>query len=281
MNVDKEVVLSRLKVVLFGLFVFVLSFLVFYVYVFSYDYNSVSTYTLDTESDRDVNILELSSNEISDGKKIDLNPSLEAWISMEGNYYSFALSETFPSSDKASIYVKELPLNVVFEKGQERKFDLNSDGYYDVSIYLNSVSVREAEFLFQKTDGEVSAGDSVMRWFDNFQGLVSEDVERHNYLLLIFFVLIALLLVFVIYFSIPYVRSYIHLRKIKKRKSYSEVMGFLIKEFDSSKRKDKVKAKRIYSRMKFVYDNLKPQAKFKFNKNMERVGAEVNKWKDI
>lgn len=281
MNVDKGVIWSKLKIVVFGLLVFLLSFFLFYVYVFAFDYNSVATYQLNTEADREVNIVELSSVDIQDGKKVVLNPSLEAWVYMNDKYYSFELSEIFPSSNKASLYISEIPLNVVFEKGQERRFDLDSDGYYDVSIYLNKISLQEAEFLFRTSGGVVSTGDNVMMWFDNFQGLVSDDLERHNYLLLIFFVLIAILIVFIFYFSIPYFKSYFRAKKIRARKSYSEVMDFLIKEFNQAKRNNKQKAFRIYRRIDFVYRNLSGEEKVDFFDRYDKIDKEVNKWKDI
>ena len=274
---EKGVLDFTKKMILLGdIVIFVLILFFIYLSFFTGSSNSIQVYNLDEGSERRVNIVELDSADLSEGREVSLDSDTGAWVYADEKYYTFELSEISPNSGRASLYIENLPLNVVFETDQERSFDLNSDGYYDVSVYLKDVSQAGASFLFKESSEKVQTGDSFAFWLDYLQGTASKSVERQNYFALIFYSLVFVILLVVLYTAIPIIKDYLKLKKIKGRKSYSEVLKYLVKQFNENKKYDSDKAKRIYKRIRFIYSNLNPKDKKKFKSTFEKIKKEVS-----
>jgi len=279
---EKKVMDFTKKVILMGdVAVFIIILIFIYLAFFTGGSNSVRIYGLDNSSEINTDIVELDSSELRAGKEVILKGNNKAWVNANEKYYTFELSEIFLDSGKASLYIENLPLSVIFEKDQQRNFDLDSDGYYDVSVYLKEVSSSGSSFLFKQTNKKVETSDSFVYWFDYLNGNIGKGVERQNYLLWIFYVMVIILLVFILFSLIPLLRNYLKVRKIKGRKDYCQVMKYLINQFHENKRYNQDKALRIYERIRFIYSNLNEKDQKKYKSTIEKVEKEVSKWQNI
>ena len=110
-----------------------------------------------------VRSVSVSSSEISEGvvKEIGTKEKIEFKIKSGDRQDSHSISLSSVSDDEVVIEIQSEPITTTLKLSEIKKFDLNSDGFYDLYIKLERIVSGKAEIKIQEIDEEIVTGGSV------------------------------------------------------------------------------------------------------------------------
>lgn len=144
------------------------------------------------------------ATEMSDGSARLLMAKQRAQFSFDGSVHHVGVKSI--SDGVASVEIASTPVSYDFEVGDERKFDLNGDGIYDLYVKLNSIDGGVANLFIKFIDEEDS--------FDEVVGVdaipdedgAEDDMDDGGFSWTIWIVVIVIVVV-VVLFTLPMMRK--------------------------------------------------------------------------
>ena len=157
-----------------------------------------------------------SATKLSEGYDVSLGRGYKVNFDVAGE--SHVLEVDSVSGDKVVITVSSNPITLELVSGQTKKVDLDSDGVYDLDIYLKSMSLSRANIVLTSiservptvTEGEASVGVTPVKAeeareegdeADIIGQAVFDTVEGKGYAVVLTVLVIVLLIVGIIYWK--------------------------------------------------------------------------------
>jgi hypothetical protein len=96
-------------------------------------------------------------NQLEEGyeKSLGEKDRIKFEVGVEGSRTEHSVKVTNVSSDSVSIEVSSQTQTATLVLGQEKKFDVDSDGFYDISVKLQELFSSKAKIIVRKSSGEV------------------------------------------------------------------------------------------------------------------------------
>jgi len=110
------------------------------------------------------------------------------------------------NSDSAVIQIMSSPINVTFNLGEEKKFDLNNDGFYDLYVKLNSIVNKSANLTITQINEKLNStikndsdsGNEINKNVNNSTNRSENKLKKSSNIPLILIVVIIVLVVLII-----------------------------------------------------------------------------------
>lgn len=94
------------------------------------------------------NFSAISDAKLSEGVSVDLSENKEVKFNLEGEKHTMTVDSI--SEDSVSITIMSSPITATLDVGETKKFDLENDGIYDLSVKLNGIVDGKADIYFKK-----------------------------------------------------------------------------------------------------------------------------------
>lgn len=121
----------------------------------------------------------ISDEELSQGVSLNLKENKEIKFKIDDEQHSIKVNSVF--SDSVSITVQSDPVSVTLGIGENKKFDFEQDGIFDLYIKLNDIIEGEADFLLKKIAEECIEDWNCTDWSDCENGeQIRECVDLNN-----------------------------------------------------------------------------------------------------
>ncbi|MEK6935824.1 MAG: hypothetical protein AABW67_03480, partial [Nanoarchaeota archaeon] len=95
-----------------------------------------------------------TTNEIKSGYSQELKSNERVKLTVDSKTHYVAISSLTTTS--ATISVSSTPQTAVLDVGDEKNFDVNADGYYDLSVKLNSIANSKADVTIKSINVKVT-----------------------------------------------------------------------------------------------------------------------------
>ena len=105
-------------------------------------------------------------------RELRTNQRVEFSVSSEKHYIGVKSMD----SNKAVIEIASNPVEVELMIGEDKKVDVDSDGYYDIYVKLNSISGYVADFLIQTINEQIPESEMI----NNEDNVGSENLEENT-----------------------------------------------------------------------------------------------------
>ena len=102
----------------------------------------------------------ISDEEFQNSYTKQLSKTERIRVSVNNEYHYVGVRELTETS--ATIEITSEPVQVKLEIGQDAKFDVTDDGYYDIYVLLNSITGGKAEITIKEINEEIPEGESVV-----------------------------------------------------------------------------------------------------------------------
>ena len=147
-----------------------------------------------------------TEEELKDGYTQDLFRRWKILFNVENESHIFNLESVNETSAKITIS-SELQ-EAIFSVGQEKRFELSGDNYYDLLVKLNVITLNKAEFTIQKIYEEVTdqTEENVIGEENEEEETIKEKMKWWKILLIIILIIVVLSLI-----------RYITFKKIKRK----------------------------------------------------------------
>ncbi|MFZ5955072.1 MAG: hypothetical protein ACOYT4_01485 [Nanoarchaeota archaeon] len=154
------------------------------------------------------------------------------------------------------------------------KLNLDNDQYYDVSIYLRSLSNKSALIQVSSINEKIGFADVI----DEKIKTMTFDLEKINRIQTISIILILLILIAIILYLIKsFFLPWIKLKNKIEEQDPEDVLTYLIEEannlMDENKKKE---AKKVFSRINMLYNYMTKENKRKYAKKIKDVERYIN-----
>lgn len=90
----------------------------------------------------------ISEEELSQGTNFNLKENNEVKFNLDEEVHSINVDSV--NDNSVSLTIQSNPIKVDIKVGEEKKFDLDSDGFYDIKIKLNNINDGIPDFFIQK-----------------------------------------------------------------------------------------------------------------------------------
>jgi sporulation protein YlmC with PRC-barrel domain len=152
-------------------------------------------------------IVQGKTQELKDGDKINFD------LIQENVVYSHSLKITNIQANYATLTIYSEPITIPIYVGEEKKLDLNSDGYYDLYVKLNGIEDKKADIYIKyihekiqnayENTNETSGGEGIKEETSNMEGGVfslfkKRILQNKSYLLMGLGILILFIILFLI-----------------------------------------------------------------------------------
>lgn len=197
-----------------------------------------------------------------------------------GDVIPFTLDKESYSIKLLSINLEEVELAInnflliKLNPNEFKKIDLNKDDIYDLKIEIISINENNAQISFKRLNEK----KGVIEIMDTRLESALKEFEKStkmqmNFIAFIFSIFIALFCFYMIkYHLMPSLK----LKKMTEKESSSDAFEILYEEYLKAKRKARVgDIKRIYEKMRHLYDYMKPDDQKKFAKRIDDVRRSV------
>ncbi len=169
------------------------------------------TITASSSSTTFVPIYRPSESKLAEGYDISLGENYE--VQFQISEQSHTLKVDSVSTTSATITISSEPITLELNLSETKKVDLDSDGYYDLSVYLKEIKFSKANFILTSINEEVVNGDSVVQ--DG--GVGDEEViqdsndsveadEESNYI--VWIILVIVLVIGLVVLGVIYVKKF-------------------------------------------------------------------------
>ena len=98
--------------------------------------------------------VKISDNEFSQGTNIQLEETKEAKFIIDNEEHTIKVNSV--SGDSVNLIIQSDPIQINLKIGEEKKFDLNNDGFYDLQVKLNGIEDGIPEIYVKKIRESVS-----------------------------------------------------------------------------------------------------------------------------
>ncbi len=116
-----------------------------------------------------------ADKELSEKGPITKSLGSKERVSLKVGGESHHVGITSLTSDSATIEVSSTPQTATLKVGESKKFDVNADGFYDLSVVLNSIKDNKADITITPIKEELSAADKAAAADDGETGSVAEE----------------------------------------------------------------------------------------------------------
>ncbi len=262
------------------IFILIMFFLVVGIIYFSPPTGKNSLITVgvgDFDLDEDL-ISTLNISIFASERELELSKNIPVNLNFEGDIYQVELVKVLPERNRTGIFFSDFDLGFTFHMDQERKIDINSDGFYDISLKLEDVYEGKALFLVEGIKEEKSTTGDIGLILDRLRGDVQEKTIIQDYIIMAILVLV--LLAVLIHLYLAYLVPYMKNKELMETDKPKDALKYLHKEI--KKKKDPNEKKKIYSRIQHLYGYLSKKEKKKAESIMKEVeNIKLNKWKNI
>ena len=90
----------------------------------------------------------ISNNEFSQGTNIQLKENAEAKFILDDESHTIKVKSI--GSNSVNLIIRSNPIQVNLKIGEEKKFDLDNDGFYDIQVKLNDIKEGIPEIFIKK-----------------------------------------------------------------------------------------------------------------------------------
>jgi len=90
----------------------------------------------------------ISSNEFSQGASLQLKENTEAKFMLDNQEHTIKVNSV--GNNFVNLIIQSSPIKVSLEVGEEKKFDLDNDGFYDIQVRLKSIANSIPEIYIKK-----------------------------------------------------------------------------------------------------------------------------------
>jgi len=97
----------------------------------------------------------ISSNEFSQGANLNLKENTEAKFMLNSQEHTIKVNSV--GSNFVNLIIQSNPIKVSLKIGEEKKFDLDNDGFYDIQVRLNSISNSIPKIYIKKIHESISS----------------------------------------------------------------------------------------------------------------------------
>jgi cold shock CspA family protein len=110
--------------------------------------------------------IEISNSEVANGKTIELIEDQKVLFEIDDEEHSLEVNSVRENSVRITIWSS--PITLTLTRGEEKKFDLDDDGVYDLKVKLVSLDEEGADFEIKEIDevivGEVELESCIENW---------------------------------------------------------------------------------------------------------------------
>lgn len=110
------------------------------------------------------NVSIISDEELSQGVSLNLKENKEVKFKIDDEQHSMKVDSI--SGDSVSITIQSDPVSITLGIGENKKFDFEQDGIFDLYIKLNDIIEGEADFLLKKIAEECIEDWNCTEWND-------------------------------------------------------------------------------------------------------------------
>jgi len=103
----------------------------------------------------------ISDNEFSQGTNLLLKENKEVKFIIDNEEHTIKVN--FVGSDSVNLIIQSNPIQVDIKVGEEKKFDLDEDGFYDIQIKLNGIEGGVPEIYIKKIHESTYVGESAIK----------------------------------------------------------------------------------------------------------------------
>jgi len=96
----------------------------------------------------------VNEEKFAEGYTKDIGENERIKVNIEGDTHSISVSEV--SGSTAKITISSETITATLSVGDERKFDISADGYYDLYVKLNSISSNKADITVKSINEKVT-----------------------------------------------------------------------------------------------------------------------------
>ena len=118
-------------------------------------------------SDKEFSVKGATTNQLAKKERVQL------MVSSVKHY----VGVTSLTADSATIEVSSTPQTATLKVGETKKFDVNADGFYDLSVVLNSIKDNKADVTITPIKEELSAADAAAVADDGETGSATQEDE--------------------------------------------------------------------------------------------------------
>jgi len=241
-------------------------------YLSHYTQSSVTpiNYPSDINPSSSSSAIDLNENQLTSGEPIEVKAGENVNANIDGNTYSFKIQNIDSVNNKVDILLNNFP-GFSLAVTEQKKLDLNFDNVYEISVSVVSVSSGSAQLSFKLLNEKEGVIETV-----NSQLEKTLESLQKNYNIqsgLIFLIVLVVVIFVIAYILKTFLMPAIKNKKINERQSPTDALDFLLDEFSKTK-DDKVKSKKLYHRIKHLYNYLSPEEKSRFRtrvKNIEKI----------
>ena len=168
--------------------------------------SSSTTYTVNSAGSGGSPVLTPSSDELSKGYNKILYAGWSLSFDLGGASHAFNVENV--STNSSTITISSTPQTATLYVGQEKKFDLTGDGYYDLDVKLNSVGVigLSANFTVQTIHEAVSTSQTSQNQTTSSSGATTSGEEKQPNLVWLW-IFIGVVIVLLVLWAIWYKMS--------------------------------------------------------------------------
>lgn len=229
--------------------------------------NSPITFSLDNPQNytySNTNIIEINSEQASAGYATDIARGDIINLPIEGEQKNIQLLDVDSSNNAALIKIGSE--NILLKAGEAKKICTNNNGFYELSLILDSASNNGANLKVQTINEEISTSSAI----EDAIGRLQASSRKQFYLFLLNMTLIILGVLAYLFFT--RVKPELKMRKIRERESSSEALDiFLIELKKAAKSNDKKRIKDIEKKVKNFYKYFSKEDKRKAKKKIDEI----------
>ena len=109
--------------------------------------------------------IEIDSSDLRGGKSVEVKEEQKVIFEINDKEHSVTLDSI--KSNSVDVTIKSTPIKATLDMGEEAKFDLNDDNFYDLKLKLIKVDNKKAEILLQKISESICAMQGEEYFFDD------------------------------------------------------------------------------------------------------------------
>lgn len=215
------------------------------------------------------NIISVSEEELISGLDLKIKKKSIIKLNIDDKNYLLNVLEISENKKEVILATDESNLMYLKEKEESKKINLNNDDSYDLELKINSINLDEADLNLRSTEEKITVLKNINEEIEKV--ILEFDRSYKTQSRIIIFILVLVLMIIVIYF---FKTVFFKHNKAEIQKP-SETLDYLFSKFEENK-KNKQKAKEIYSRIKHFFSYLTKEEKRIYRQKLKNIERYIN-----
>lgn len=258
--------------IIFAIWAMTLAFTFYYLYGIYSEISSPASIDsrLDSRYVELYTVSPLAPDKLALGEDILVSKGDVIPVAIKHEDYSIHVFEINKDEDKVDLIINNF-LFFSLKNAESKKFDLNNDNYYDLLISLNFIGANKTGLTLKSINEKRNVEDRI----DGVINSIKQNSSLQSKLIALIFLIILVIITF--YFLINYLIPVIRFRKRTAREKPSDTLDYLIDEFNNYRKNgEKIKASRIASRAKNLYNHMPGDEKKVFRSKIKSMENYIN-----